>query len=133
MAEREVRLMDGGHVVVVDGRPQSHVDLADPTRLAFDYVRRMGDVVDALGDPGAPVRAIHVGGAGMTLPRYLAATRPGSRQTVLEPDEVAGAVVFLAGPSVAGRQLDNWRTSATARVDAILTDFPLELRTAVQK
>ncbi|MGB0191567.1 MAG: spermidine synthase, partial [Nocardioides sp.] len=93
MAEREVRLMDGGHVVLVDGRAQSHVDLADPTRLAFDYVRRMGDVIDALGDPGAPVRAIHVGGAGMTLPRYLAATRPGSRQTVLEPDEELTALV----------------------------------------
>ena len=93
MAEREVRLMDGGHVVLVDGRPQSHVDLADPTRLAFDYVRRMGDVIDALGDPGAPMRAIHVGGAGMTLPRYLAATRPGSRQTVLEPDEELTALV----------------------------------------
>ena len=53
----------------------------------------MGDVVDALGDPGAPMRAIHVGGAGMTLPRYLAATRPGSRQTVLEPDEELTALV----------------------------------------
>ena len=67
--------------------------LDDPTRLAFDYVRRMGDVIDALGEPGAPLRAIHVGGAGMTLPRYLAATRPGSRQTVLEPDEELTALV----------------------------------------
>ena len=29
---------------------------------------------------------MHVGGAGLTLPRYVAATRPGSMQTVLEPD-----------------------------------------------
>ncbi|MFA6576520.1 MAG: fused MFS/spermidine synthase [Nocardioides sp.] len=76
----------GGFVLRHDGRDQSHVDLDDPTYLAFDYVRRMGDVVDAMGEPGAPLRVVHVGGAGMTLPRYVAATRPTSPQIVLEPD-----------------------------------------------
>lgn len=93
MGKREVRLMDDGHVVLLDGRPQSHVDLDDPTRLVFDYVRRLGDVVDAIGEPGAPLRVVHVGGAGLSLPRYVAATRPGSRQTVLEPDEELTALV----------------------------------------
>ncbi|WP_134765954.1 fused MFS/spermidine synthase [Nocardioides sp. 1609] len=79
--------------VVVDGRDQSHVDLADPTRLAFDYVRRMGDVLDAVAPAGTPVRVVHVGGAGLTLPRYVAATRPGSPQVVLEPDEELTALV----------------------------------------
>jgi spermidine synthase len=59
------------------------VDLADPSRLAFDYVRRIGDLIDAL--PEGPLRALHVGGAAMTLPRYVAATRPRSAQIVLEP------------------------------------------------
>lgn len=72
-------------VVLVDGHEQSYVDLGDPTRLVFDYVRRMGDVVDAL--PAAATRVVHVGGAGLTLPRYVAATRPGTGQVVLEPDE----------------------------------------------
>jgi len=76
-----------GHVVRLDGRDQSHVDLADPRRLVFDYVRRMGDVLDARAGPGVPVRVAHVGGAGLTLARYVAATRPGSAQVVLEPDE----------------------------------------------
>ena len=88
MAVHEVQPSDAGHVVLVDGRPQSHVDLADPTRLVFDYVRRCGDVVDALEPtPPAPLRVVHVGGAGLTLPRYVAATRPRSSQVVLEPDE----------------------------------------------
>lgn len=73
-------------VVELDGRPQSYVDLDDPGLLAFDYVRRIGDVVDAVGDPGEPVRVLHVGGAGLTLPRYVAHTRPRSPQVVLEPD-----------------------------------------------
>lgn len=76
----------GGFVLRHDGRDQSHVDLDDPTYLAFDYVRRMGDVVDAVAEPGAPLRVVHVGGAGMTLARYVAATRPSSPQVVLEPD-----------------------------------------------
>jgi spermidine synthase len=69
-----------------DGRDQSYVDLEDPTYLAFDYVRRMADVVDVVAAPGVPLRVVHVGGAGLTLPRYVAATRPTSAQVVLEPD-----------------------------------------------
>ena len=65
---------------------QSYVDLDDPRHLEFDYVQRVADLVESLFAPGATLRAVHIGGAGLTLPRYLAATRPGSTQTVLEPD-----------------------------------------------
>ncbi len=75
----------GQYLVTIGGRDQSHVDLDDPTHLAFDYVRRIGDVLDAVGQPGAPLRVVHVGGAGLTLARYVAATRPTSAQIVLEP------------------------------------------------
>ncbi|WP_244929567.1 fused MFS/spermidine synthase [Nocardioides sp. W7] len=75
----------GAFVLRMDGHDQSHVDLDDPARLDFDYVRRIGDVLDTWGEPGAPVRVLHVGGAAMTLPRYVAHTRPRSAQIVLEP------------------------------------------------
>lgn len=74
-------------VVRLAGMDQSHVDLADPTRIAFDYVRRMADVVDVHAEPGSTLRIVHVGGAGLTLPRYVAAKWPGSWQVVLEPEE----------------------------------------------
>ncbi|QXJ20142.1 fused MFS/spermidine synthase [Actinomadura graeca] len=83
---------DGGWMLLVGGVPQSYVDLGDPTYLDFEYMRLMGDVVDTLGLEGEAFDAVHVGGAGCTLPRYIAATRPGSRQVVLEPD---GALVQL--------------------------------------
>ena len=83
----------GAFLLRVDGHDQSYVDLADPRRLVFDYVRRMGDVVDLQRAPAEPLRMVHVGGAGMTLPRYVAATRPGSVQVVLEPDERVTALV----------------------------------------
>jgi len=94
---RDVELVDAGrpgaYLLRIDGDDQSYVDMGDPTRLEFDYVRRMGDVLDAQGPAGQPLRAVHVGGAGLTLPRYLAATRPGSVQVVLEPDEDVTALV----------------------------------------
>lgn len=76
----------GGWTLLVDGVPQSYVDLTDPTYLAFDYVRRIGDVLDLVAPAGRPLRVVHLGGAAMTLPRYVVATRPRSRQLVVEPD-----------------------------------------------
>ncbi|MEI7056565.1 fused MFS/spermidine synthase [Nocardioides sp. CCNWLW239] len=71
------------YVLEHDDMQQSAVVLGEPTRLVFDYMRRIGDVIDTL--PPGPVRALHVGGAAMTLPRYVHATRPRSSQIVLEP------------------------------------------------
>ncbi|MGZ0148515.1 spermidine synthase [Kribbella sp. WER1] len=78
---------DGTFVLRVDGSPQSQVDLADPTHLSFEYMRRIGDVVDAVAPRRQPIAVLHIGGAALSLPRYVATTRPRSRQIVLEPDE----------------------------------------------
>jgi spermidine synthase len=80
----------GGRTLLVDGTPQSHVDLDDPRHLEFGYVRRLAHVVDEL--PPGPVRALHLGGGALTLPRYVAAARPGSGQQVVEID---GALLDL--------------------------------------
>jgi spermidine synthase len=72
--------------LLLDGAPQSHVDLAEPTRLTFGYQRRLGHVVDAAAPPGRPLTVLHLGGGALTLPRYVAATRPRSRQQVAEID-----------------------------------------------
>lgn len=80
-----------GWLLTVDGIAQSYLDLADPTHLEFDYVRRMGDVVDAL--PPGPMTTVHLGGGACTLPRYVAATRPGSRQLVVELDPALAELV----------------------------------------
>lgn len=77
---------DGSWVLMVDGTPQSHVDLADPTHLEFEYVRRMGHVLDLAAVDGRPIDVVHLGGGALTLPRYVAAARPGSRQRVVELD-----------------------------------------------
>src|SRR4051812_45138860 len=76
--------------LLLDGAPQSHVDLRDPTHLEFEYVRRMAAAIDLIAPPGQALRTLHLGGGALTLPRYVAATRPGSAQRVVEID---GALV----------------------------------------
>src|SRR5690606_15721563 len=74
----------GSFTLVVDGTPQSHVNLDDPSQLFFEYIQRMDHVIDQLKSPGEPITAVHLGGGALTLPRYVEATRPGSRQQVIE-------------------------------------------------
>ncbi|MFC7615232.1 spermidine synthase [Actinokineospora soli] len=76
----------GGWLLTVDGVAQSYVDTRDPGHLEFDYLRRLGDVIDLAAPPSQPLTAVHVGGGACTLPRYLAATRPGSPQRVVDAD-----------------------------------------------
>ncbi|MFI6344103.1 spermidine synthase [Streptomyces sp. NPDC050560] len=72
--------------LLIDEAPQSHVDLDDPTRLDFAYQRRIGHLIDLAAPPGAPLRAVHLGGGALTLARYTAATRPRSTQQAMEHD-----------------------------------------------
>jgi spermidine synthase len=83
---------DSGRTLLLDGVRHSYVDVADPTVLKFTYVRAIASVVDAAFPEGEPLAAYHLGGGGLTYPRYLAATRPGTRSLVSEID---GGVVRI--------------------------------------
>ncbi|AKZ60181.1 putative spermidine synthase [Streptomyces ambofaciens ATCC 23877] len=77
---------DSGRTLVLDGVRHSYVDIDDPTFLKFTYVRALASVVDAAFPEGEPLVAHHLGGGGLTFPRYLAAERPGTRSVVSEID-----------------------------------------------
>ena len=80
-------------MLLTGGVPQSHVDLDDPRHLELEYVRRLGHVLDLAAPAGTPLRVLHLGGGALTLARYVAATRPASRQVAAESDaEVARLV-----------------------------------------
>jgi spermidine synthase len=141
----ETRLSDGttarivpsryttGYELEVDGTPQSHVDLDDPTHLHFEYVARMGAVIDLLAAPGRAITAVHLGAGGLTIPRYVEATRPGSRQQVieLEPalvDLVRGQLPLPRGAAIRIRTgdaragLSRLPASLTGAVDLLVSD-----------
>ena len=73
-------------MLLVDGTAQSYVDLDNPLYLDFEYMRRLGHVADLIAPPGAPLRVLHLGGGGLTLARYIAASRPGSAQVAVDSD-----------------------------------------------
>jgi len=83
----------GAWTLLVNGVPQSHVDLDDPQYLEFEYMRRIGHLVDLTAPAGEPLRVLHLGGGGLTLARYVAATRPGSCQLAVESDAALADLV----------------------------------------
>lgn len=90
-----------GRVLVLDGLRHSYVDLDDPTHLDFAYVQAMASVLDTAFPANDPLTAHHLGAGGLTLPRYLAATRPGTASTVSEIDAgVVEADLELLGGSL---------------------------------
>lgn len=107
-----------GWLLTLDGAPQSYVDLADPTHLEFEYIRRLAFVVDLMAPAGDPARVLHLGGGGLTLPRYVAATRPGSPQQVVEIDGALSALVRRLLPLPPGHGVDERTEDARAAVEA---------------
>ncbi|MEV0011712.1 fused MFS/spermidine synthase [Streptomyces sp. NPDC047973] len=121
---------DRAWLLTVDGAPQSYVDLDAPEHLEFEYVRRLGHVVDLTAPPGRPLDVVHLGGGALTLPRYVAATRPGSRQEVAEADkglvELVGEHLALperSGITVHATDAREWLEAApTACADLLIGD-----------
>ncbi|CAL9634281.1 hypothetical protein SUDANB145_06159 [Streptomyces sp. enrichment culture] len=117
-------------LLTVDGAPQSYVDLDEPEHLEFEYARRLGHVLDTVAEPGRPLDALHLGGGALTLPRYLAATRPGSRQDVVECDRgllelVAECLPLPDGARIAPHAADAraWLSAAPAdSADVLVAD-----------
>lgn len=81
-----------GRTLLLNSAHHSYVDLQNPLHLEFAYVQWLAAVTDALSPATSPLDALHLGGGGFTMPEYLRATRPRSRQLVLELD---GSLVNL--------------------------------------
>ncbi|MER8187646.1 fused MFS/spermidine synthase [Kitasatospora sp. NPDC094015] len=94
-----------GWQLLLDGAPQSLVDLDDPTHLGFEYQRRLGHLIDLAAPPGRPITVLHLGGGALTLARYVAATRPRSRQQVAEIDTALTELVRAELPLERGWQI----------------------------
>ncbi|WP_051470940.1 spermidine synthase [Patulibacter minatonensis] len=117
------RARPGGRLLLIDGLAHGYVDLDDPTHLELDYVARIGAALEVLVPRGAEADVLHLGGGAFSLPRFLASTRPGVRQTVVER---SGAVVRLAekhlrlrrGPGLKVLQADGRRVVGEGADDA---------------
>jgi hypothetical protein len=78
------RFTSTGVVLSVDGIAQSQVNPEDPSDLQFEYIRRIGHLIDLFRREESPITAVHLGAGALSVPRYVSHTRPGSRSQVLE-------------------------------------------------
>lgn len=84
-----------GYNLLLDDGYESFIDPHDPTRLVYSYTQWIADAIDGASRPTAPLDGVFVGGGGLTLPRWLNASRPGSHALVLEVD--GGLISFVEG------------------------------------
>lgn len=117
-----------GVTLMVNGVPSSHLDLADPGLLTFEYMQQMAAVLGAL--PAGPLRVVHLGAAGCTLARYVEHERPDSRQIAvdLDADLVARVREWFALPRAprlrlrAGDARAELATLPDSSVDVVVRD-----------
>lgn len=110
-----------GWVLEIDGDIQSHVDLNDPTLIRFEYLRRIGNVLDICWSAAEPLQVLHLGAGALTLVRYVQATRPGSRQLVVERDTRLMDFVTSELPLPDGTHLTSISGDARAELDHVPT------------
>jgi hypothetical protein len=85
-----------GWLLKINGVMSSHIDLADPLFLDFEYMRWMAALIEsrwpavsgkAGPNQGGPrLRGLHLGGGACSLARYFHAAYPDARQVVVELD-----------------------------------------------
>lgn len=95
-----------GWILQIDGREQSHVDLAEPGSIRYEYLRRIAHVIDAAAAPTRPISVLHLGAGALTLARYVQATRPGSPQVAVEIDRALPSLVLDALPLPPGAEVE---------------------------
>lgn len=117
-------------ILYVNSVPSSSITVGDPKRLDFPYLFWMAQAIDVVYPPGTPLRAVHIGAAGCSLPRRLHATHPGSRQTAIDVDALLLQYVrewfdVPRSPALALRVGDGAReiqTFAPDSVDVVVRD-----------
>jgi spermidine synthase len=80
-----------GWLLKINGVMSSHIDLADPLFLDFEYMRWMAALIESRwpqsgASSGPKVRGLHLGGGACSLARYFHAAYPDARQVVVELD-----------------------------------------------
>ncbi|WIM93878.1 fused MFS/spermidine synthase [Actinoplanes oblitus] len=117
-----------GWTLLVNGVPQSYVDLADPEHLEFPYVRQIARGLRAWARSAVPESVLHLGGGGLTVPRLVARWWPGAAQVVVELDADLVTMVTRELPPerppeiVVGDAREAVERAGTGRYDVIVAD-----------
>ncbi|MFF2843809.1 spermidine synthase [Paenarthrobacter sp. NPDC057981] len=117
------QLVEGSFILSIGGAEQSHVNLAAPEEIFYEYLRRIGSLVDLAAPSGQAIRALHLGAGALTLARYIQATRPGSEQYAVELERELLDFVLQKLPLPEGTRL----TTHIGDARAALAELPAEV------
>ncbi|WP_207841279.1 spermidine synthase [Williamsia soli] len=76
-----------GWIITVNGAQSSHINLADPAQLDFEYMQWIAEIAKEHWESDARLRVLHLGAGACTLARYFAATYPAARQVAVDIDQ----------------------------------------------
>ncbi len=82
-----------GWLIEINGVQSSHIVPDDPLRLDFEYMRWMAAVIEARHHHDDPLRVLHLGAGACSLPRYLIARYPNSRQVAVDVDAALATLI----------------------------------------
>lgn len=109
---------DGAFILSIGGAEQSHVDLKHPEHIFYEYLRRIGNIIDVVAPAGERLRVLHLGAGALTLVRYIQATRPGSEQYAVELERELEDFVLKELPLAPGTRLEMHHGDARAQLAA---------------
>ncbi|MFQ4147471.1 fused MFS/spermidine synthase [Arthrobacter sp. LAPM80] len=118
---------ENAFVLSINNAEQSHVNVAEPQEVFYEYLRRIANAIDLLKPAGEPVTALHLGAGALTLARYIQATRPGSVQHAVELERELLDFVLEQLPLPAGTLLSGHVGDAREELAALPADLMFDV------
>ncbi len=105
---------------LLDRLLHSTTDMAEPTRLLYDYQWVYQALLDKCYPGRVPISVLMIGGGGFTFPHYLELARPGSRVEVVEIDPAVTRAAHAVFGFPEDTSVQVYHMDARNRVDDLL-------------
>lgn len=98
-------LIPGAKILSIGGAEQSHVDLAEPGEIFYEYLARIANHLKVLKTGQEQLRILHLGAGALTLARWAQVHYPGSMQVAVDIERELLDFVIEQLPLPRGTQL----------------------------
>ncbi len=77
-------LIPGSKILAIGDAPQSHVNLAHPEEVFYEYLARVANHLQVLRTPDKPLKMLHLGAGALTLARWASVVYPSSTHVAVD-------------------------------------------------
>lgn len=77
-------LVPGSKILAIGDAPQSHVNLAEPEMVFYEYLGRIANHLNALRPGDQPLKMLHLGAGALTLARWASVIYPSSTHVAVD-------------------------------------------------